>query len=118
MTGSGTRAGWWLLALGGLILGGISLSVPSRLPLTDPILAPLVEGGRRPVAAPLDLDPFTATPAELCLLPGIGPRLARRLHREIHHRGLTDLDQLTQVVDIGPGRVEAIRRVLSPRRGH
>lgn len=102
------RAAWWLLGLVFLVVAGIWLSAPARVPCPTPAPA---------ASVPLDLDPFTATPAELCLLPGIGPRLARRLHREIHRQGLTRLDQLTEVVGIGPGRVEAIRTALSSRRG-
>ena len=101
------RAAWWLLGLVFLVLVGIWCSTPARRPLPASMSA---------TSATLHLDPFTATPAELCLLPGIGPRLARRLHREIHRRGLTCLDQLTQVHGIGPGRVEAIRSALSSRR--
>ena len=111
------RAGWWLLGLLFVVVGGIGLSTPARIPLpTGPRVASIDATPSVPVKT-VDLDPFTATPAELCFLPGIGPRLARRLHREIHRQGLTQLDQLTQVAGIGPARLKAIRMALPSQRG-
>ena len=63
---------------------------------------------------PLRLDPNSATPAELALLPGIGPTLAARIvefrvataaEGKTPFRSLSDLDQ---VPGIGPGRLAAL----------
>ncbi|MAJ47904.1 MAG: hypothetical protein CMJ57_11335 [Planctomycetaceae bacterium] len=70
-----------------------------------------------PAAGVPALDPFTAAPAELCLLPGFGPRLARRMHQAIHQRGLTSLEQLPAVRGIGPARLAVLRSACTTWRG-
>ena len=109
------RAGWWLLGLVFVIVGAIGVVHPVRIPLPVTSSEPLTPSH---TIRTVDLDPFTATPAELCFLPGIGPRLARRLHREIHRQGFTRLEQLSSVTGIGPARLKAIEMAVTSQRGH
>ena len=109
-----TRPGWWLLCLLASVVTVSWLSAPGDLAARPDVPA---SGDSRIPPAGLPVDPFTATPAELCLLPGIGPHLARRLHREIHHRDLTTLAQLSTVAGIGPARLRSLHSALQNRRG-
>jgi competence protein ComEA len=55
------------------------------------------------------IDINTATPAELDVLPGIGPRLAERIAADRAVRGpFATLDELTRVPGIGERLVEGI----------
>jgi len=58
----------------------------------------------RPDPGPVDLN--TATEAELRTLPGIGPKLARRI---IAARPFRSVDDLARVPDVGRKRAEALR---------
>jgi competence ComEA-like helix-hairpin-helix protein len=62
---------------------------------------------------------LNATSADaLCLLPGIGPRLARRIVQARAHRGgFTQVEQLHHISGIGPRVVSRIRPwiVCGPR---
>ena len=109
------RSGWWLLGLLCAVLGGGWLVGPPSLPL--PVDSARTSSPAEGIGA-FELDPFNATPAELCLLPGIGPQLARRLHRGIHRNGLTRFDQLQAIHGIGPARVQAIRMAVRSWKGH
>ena len=100
------RPGWWLMMGLLVIVAWCAQRHPARVaPVSYPALG---------VPA---LDPFTAAPAELGLLPGFGPRLARRVHREIHRHGLTSLEQLPAVRGIGPARLAVLRRALTTWQG-
>lgn len=76
----------------------------------DRVMPTHTGGGR------LDLN---ATSAEgLCLLPGIGPRLARRIVQTRSHRGgFSQIEQLHHISGIGPQVVSRIRPwiVCEPR---
>ena len=63
-------------------------------------------GGR----ASVPFDVLGASPAELELLPGIGPALSRTVHRAIRTRNIGSLDELESIPGIGPIRAEQIRR--------
>lgn len=56
------------------------------------------------------VDPSTATEAELSMLPGVGPSLARAIMLERSARGpFRSVDDLERVKGIGPARLAALR---------
>lgn len=56
------------------------------------------------------VDPSTASRAELSMLPGVGPSLARAIIAERTARGpFRSVDDLARVKGIGPARLEALR---------
>jgi len=64
-------------------------------------------------SAAILIDPNTASPAELQLLPGIGPRLAQRIAEHRDARGPFDaVERLDDVHGIGPKTVERLRPFL------
>lgn len=74
-------------------------------------VSPLAARDRLVLGCPVDLN--VASPADLELLPGIGPRLAARVvahRREIGRFG--SLGQLTEVRGIGPRSVERLAPLL------
>lgn len=89
--------------------------------LSRPTPAPVViertpDGGEAPAlpAIARRIDVNTAPPAELELLPGIGPALAARIveHRESQGR-FGSVDDLQRVKGIGPKTVEKLRALAS-----
>lgn len=70
-----------------------------------------------PEPAGLRVNPNTATPAELQLLPGIGPARARAIVEERQQRGPFDsVEDLARVHGIGPVTVERLRPYVRFRR--
>jgi competence ComEA-like helix-hairpin-helix protein len=56
------------------------------------------------------VDPSSASQAELAMLPGVGPSLARAIIAERTARGpFQSIDDLTRVKGIGPARLAALR---------
>ncbi len=56
------------------------------------------------------IDPSTASRAELAMLPGVGPSLARAIILERTAGGpFRSIDDLTRVKGIGPARLAALR---------
>jgi competence protein ComEA len=72
-------------------------------------------------APPLDyrflVDINRAEWPELAQLPGVGPELARRIVAQRRANGFRSPDDLLDVPEIGPRRLEAIRRHLLPMVG-
>ena len=96
-----------------------------RLPGIGPGLAAAirdyVESGRMPIQ-----EWFRARARPLAALrsvPGVGPRLAERLHQELGVETLEELElaahdgRLTRVSGFGPRRIEAIKAALAARLG-
>lgn len=62
-----------------------------------------------PASAALRLDPSTATTAELAMLPGVGPALARAIVTDrLEHGPVTTVAELQRVKGIGPARLAAM----------
>jgi len=56
------------------------------------------------------VDPSTASRAELSVLPGVGPSLARAIVLDrASHGPFRSVDDLTRVKGIGPARLAALR---------
>lgn len=56
------------------------------------------------------IDPSAASAAELAVLPGVGPSLARSIVRDRAARGpFRSVDDLARVKGIGPARLAALR---------
>lgn len=56
------------------------------------------------------VDPSTASRAELSMLPGVGPSLARAIILErTEHGPFRSVDDLSRVKGIGPARLAALR---------
>lgn len=56
------------------------------------------------------IDPSTASRAELSMLPGVGPSLARAIILErTEHGPFRSVDDLARVKGIGPARLAALR---------
>ena len=101
-----TRSAWLLLVMA---IAWVALVQSGRTAPGE--LSPLL-GGTRADDAP-SIDPFRASCAELQLLPGIGPHLARSMHREIHAMDSATLEDLETLPGIGPVRAERIRRAIA-----
>ena len=79
----------------------------------------LREGGDQPPAAAVEyaarwpdmrIDINSASAAELGLLPGLGPRLSRRIVEDREQHGpFESLDELTRVHRVGPSVIQRIR---------
>jgi len=85
-------------------------AVPGRLPGETPAISTelrtLRDGGK--------LDPNVATAAELQLLPGIGPALARRIVDDrARHGRYADVGEMARVSGIGAKRIEALRGLVA-----
>ena len=106
-TGPGsTRVAWTLLvvaagAIGWTYLQGVRI---------DPRLQPTVDRSRE---AP-SVDPLRASPAELQLLPGIGPGLSRSIHHDLRVLDIDSIEALQTLPGIGPVRAAAILESVSP----
>jgi competence protein ComEA len=60
---------------------------------------------------PLDLN--RALPADLVLLPGVGPKLAQRIIDERARRsGFKSVDELSAVKGVGPKKLEQLRGLV------
>lgn len=80
-------------------------------------------GGASPSDARLRLNPNTASPSELALLPGIGPKLAENIAtfraESPHQPAFERAEDLDRVPRVGPTLIEAVRPYLTfdaPRR--
>ena len=102
-----SRFAWGLALLGAVLvlLSGRGLTVAQE------VLGP----DRSHEAGSIDV--LEATPAELEFLPGIGPGLARSIHRELRLRGIRSLDELESLRGIGPSRANAIRGAIMKSSG-
>ena len=99
------RSVWMLLLPAALLLllFGARGSSRSDLELPPP-------EARARVASSIDV--FSASPAELQFLPGIGKGIARSMHHGIRVRGVRTLDELERLSGIGPARATAIRKAV------
>lgn len=106
---AGGRAGVVALIAAAVGVLGLSFAAPNTLtPATDrPVAAPNAPA-QPPAGTTLDLN--AATPAQLELLPGVGPALAARIiaHRA-EHGPFPTVDALTDVKGIGPKTLERLR---------
>ncbi|MEW6431879.1 MAG: helix-hairpin-helix domain-containing protein [Myxococcota bacterium] len=78
--------------------------------------APLPAGQKLTVGQPLDLN--AASAADLALLPGVGPELARALVEERQRLGgFSTWEQVDAVPGVGPARLATLRGAcaLGPR---
>ncbi|MHC4767708.1 MAG: ComEA family DNA-binding protein [Planctomycetota bacterium] len=77
------------------------------------VIVPTAGDGPPPQAIPwpdMQIDLNTASPAELEVLPGIGPRLAERITADrAAHGPFATVDELTRVSGIGDRLVDGIR---------
>jgi competence ComEA-like helix-hairpin-helix protein len=86
------------------------------------VIVPTAGDGPPPQAIPwpdMQIDLNTASPAELEVLPGIGPRLAERITADrAAHGPFATVDELTRVSGIGERLVDGIRpfAVADPSR--
>ena len=65
---------------------------------------------------PLDLN--SAQPADLLLLPGVGPKLAQRIVDErLRRGGFREIGELRAVKGIGANTLERLRRFVKVERG-
>ena len=102
-----TRAAWYLLLIAA---GCVALVQFGRTTLGELSQASRID---RSQEAP-SVDPLRASCVELQLLPGIGPGLARSMHREIHTADLATLEDLETLPGIGPVRAARIRGAIAP----
>lgn len=73
-------------------------------------LRPLPQVLRAAKDANCRIDLNTATAAQLCWLPGVGPRYAQAIVQyRSQHGPLTSIDELTNIPRIGQGLVDRIR---------
>ncbi len=101
----------WLLVLlgsGAVLMGGLG-----RVPWPEGSEVVLVDRSREAST----IDVLGALPAELELLPGIGPGLARTMYRGIRTDRLQSLEELETIPGIGPVRAAAIRRSVMSDSG-
>lgn len=74
--------------------------------------APLPAGQALTVGQPLDLN--SASAADLALLPGVGPELAKALVDERQRLGrFTSWEQVDAVSGVGPARLETLQRACA-----
>lgn len=101
------------------VLDGLNLATAlhdgQRVHVPAPGEAPLaVNPGSPPPAADGPVNINAASPAELDLLPGIGPALAQRIIEDRQANGPYEaVDQLARVRGIGPALVEKLRPLVS-----
>ena len=103
-----TRSAWILLVIAA---GCVAVANAGRASIETSAVAS--RAGDAFVSVPI--DPLIASCAELQLLPGIGPGLARSMHHEIHANELESLEDLETLPGIGPVRAERIRAAVAPR---
>lgn len=110
-TGSGVR----LIALVLLVVATVLWLTTASLPMASALEAGSVtaDGGAasdRARFATARVAVNSASAAELCALPGVGPGLAGRIAAERSARGpFTSVDDLDRVSGIGPAIVERLR---------
>jgi competence ComEA-like helix-hairpin-helix protein len=118
-------ARWAAVAVLGLAgMAGLTYSLAThRARLYHPVrprtfeLPAVEQAPLRPSPAVGRIDVNTATAAELELLPGIGPALARRIVDDRAERGpFRTLDDLDRVHGIGPRTVERLRDLATTGR--
>ncbi|MHC4447235.1 MAG: ComEA family DNA-binding protein [Planctomycetota bacterium] len=98
----GARLGLTLLAAG--------LIAAVWLRISRPVIIGASEAATSPISVGMRIDVNEATVAELTLLPGVGPTLARRIVEDRAARGpFGSVDDLARVPGIGPGIVGWIR---------
>ena len=104
-----------LCALAGSFFLGRMSALPQSEPAAQPVSA-LVVSPAPAASAPSDgrIELNTATEAELCLLPGIGPALAKRIleYRDVHG-GFCSAGELTAVPGIGDATVAALKPYIT-----
>ncbi len=121
-------------ALALVVLGALALSLAAwwRWPPSEPALdcppervtlgpdgvarcgagAALPAGQALTVGQPLDLN--AVTEADLALLPGVGPELARAIVEARHQSGgFTTWEQVDAVPGVGPARLETLQRACA-----
>jgi competence protein ComEA len=100
--------GTWLVI--GLLTAAIGWAALLR---AGRVIVPAAGEGPPTQAIPwpdMQIDLNTASPAELEVLPGIGPRLAERIAADrAAHGPFTTVDELTRVSGVGEHLVDAIR---------
>lgn len=132
------RTGWLAAGLLILLIGGVLAAWrwrPAPSPLSCPpedvrwqdggttliaVCAPGAPEGPVPVGQALTLglriDLNRATEAELTLLPGIGPSLARALvEARDRHGGFADWDAVDEVRGVGPAKLETLKQAAELR---
>lgn len=74
-------------------------------------IRPMTQRERWVWRIPMDL--YRSEPDDLQRIKGIGPTLARRIHRYVQGRGaLKSLSELDEVAGVGPGKLEALEEEL------
>jgi len=98
---------WLVIGLLAAAIGGAAWLRAGR------VIVPTAGNGPPPQAIPwpdMQIDLNTASPAELQVLPGIGPRLAERIAADrAAHGPFATVDDLARVSGIGEHLVDAIR---------
>ena len=104
-----------LCALAGCFFLGRMSALPQSEPAAQPP-APLAVSSAPAAPAPADgrIELNVATEDELCLLPGIGPALAKRIleYRDAHG-GFCSASELTAVPGIGEATVAALKPYIT-----
>lgn len=96
----GTWTSAYLRRVGGLILALSLLTLPGA------------GAGKKKPAQPVNLN--TATAAELAMLPGVGPVLARRIVRHREKSGkFRRVEELLVIRGISPKKLEALRPYIT-----
>ena len=95
-----------------IAVGAVSLFLHDRPALSQPSSAQPAEPGAV-FNSPLDLN--AATPEQIALLPGIGPKLAEAIVQARTAGHFQSVDDLARVPGIGPNRLEAMRPFIAVR---
>ncbi|MHC5006884.1 MAG: ComEA family DNA-binding protein [Planctomycetota bacterium] len=108
--------GTWLVI--GLLAAAIGWAAWLR---TGRVIVPTAGGGPSPQAIlwpDMQIDLNSASPAELEVLPGIGPRLAERITADrAAHGPFATVEELSRVSGVGEHLVNAIRPFAVADRG-